>query len=229
MSALVTCHQLKVQRRGRTRLGPLDLTFAEAGTTVIMGPNGAGKTTLLRALHGIERHQGALNWKAEADTSIVFQTPIVLRRSVAQNLEYPLALRKIPKPQRAGQVAHWAERVGLGAVLERSALRLSGGEKQKLALARSLITEPQVLLLDEPCASLDPSATREIEALLHGIAERGTRIIMATHDLGQARRLARDVIVLHRGQVLESGPAPSIFSSPAHPQTAAFIAGDLME
>lgn len=222
-------HTLEVRRRGQPILGPITHDLAGQGTTLIMGPNGAGKSTLLRALHGMMRHRGTVTWPGDPRKSIVFQTPILLRRTVAQNLAYPLHLTGTPKTQITAQVDTWARRIGLTEALHRYAPRLSGGEKQKLALARALITSPQVLLLDEPCAALDPSATREIEALLTEVAAHGTRILMATHDLGQARRLATDVILLKRGQILEHGPAPDIFTAPQHPQTAAFFAGDIVE
>ncbi|MEO0390235.1 MAG: ATP-binding cassette domain-containing protein [Pseudomonadota bacterium] len=218
-----------VRRRGQAILGPVTHQLSGQGTTLIMGPNGAGKSTLLRALHGMMRHHGTITWQGDATRAIVFQRPILLRRSVAQNLAYPLQLSRLPKAQIEQATADWAGRIGLAGALDRYAPRLSGGEQQKLALARALITQPKVLLLDEPCAALDPSATREIEALLTAAAAAGTRILMATHDLGQARRLATDVIVLRRGQVLETGPAPTIFTAPERPQTAAFFAGEIVE
>ena len=217
-----------VRRAGRSVLGPVDLTIEGEGLTAVIGPNGSGKTTLLRALHGIERlSSGRLicdDAQAQSKQAFVFQTPILLRRSVAGNLAYPLRLSR-----RGGIDAHvrsWAERIGLADRLSLPANRLSGGERQKLALARALITGPALLFLDEPCASLDGQSTQEIETLLSTAAATGTRILLATHDMGQARRLADDVLFLVGGRIHETGPAAL-----ANPQTTAlraFLNGDIV-
>ena len=224
-----------VRRRGKDILGPITLEMPATGFTIVLGPNGSGKTTLLKVLHGVERISGgALTWsvpEAEARQSqaYVFQSPIMLRRSVAQNLAYPLQLAGVAKPEITNRVSDWAGRIGLAAALDRSATRLSGGEKQKLAVGRALIRQPKVLFLDEPCANLDGRSTREIEALLMGASRAGTRIIMTTHDLGQARRLASDVVFLLSGQVHERGPAATFFANPEQPETIAFLKGDIVE
>jgi len=224
-----------VKRRGQTLLGPVDLDISAQGFTIVMGPNGAGKTKLLRALHGIERlAAGKVTWQVPVgDTqdrqAFVFQAPIMLRRSVRDNLAYPLRLRGVAKSEAFARAADWAQRVGLGDALDRSAPRLSGGEKQKLALARALIGEPDILFLDEPCANLDGRATREIEAILKDAQAGGTRIVMATHDMGQARRLAEDIVFLMHGQVIERGPAQAFFAGPQTPQARALLQGDIVE
>jgi tungstate transport system ATP-binding protein len=225
----------EVRRRGRCILGPLDLELAEEGATILLGPNGSGKTTLLKVLHGVERLSGgARHWpvpeeKARPQQAYVFQSPTILRRTVAQNLAYPLQLLRRPRGEIAAEVATWAERIGLTPALDRYAPNLSGGEKQKLALARALIRQPKVLFLDEPSANLDGRATREIEALLGEVLRAGTRIVMATHDLGQARRLAGDVLFLLGGKVHERGSAEAFFAGPQTPQARAFLAGDIVE
>ncbi len=223
--------QAVVRRRGKAILGPLDLTLAREGVTIVLGPNGAGKTTLLKVLHGVERLssgrlEGAGDRSAQA---YVFQSPIMLRRSVAQNLAYPLKLQGAPKAQIDGAVQDWAARIGLADALDRPAPRLSGGEKQKLALARALIRQPDILFLDEPCANLDGRATREIEALLHEAQAQGTRIIMTTHDLGQARRLAQDVVFLLNGQIAEQSAAQLFFATPGTLEARSFLKGDIVE
>jgi tungstate transport system ATP-binding protein len=152
----------------------------------------------------------------------------VLRRSVAENLSYPLQLIKTPKSQIVAAVDHWIERIGLGAVRDDPAARLSGGERQKLAIARALIRDPAVLFLDEPCSNLDGHSTREIEALLLEAAAAGTRVIMATHDMGQARRLATDVIFMMSGQIAETGPAIDVFERPKTAGLKAFLKGDIL-
>jgi tungstate transport system ATP-binding protein len=223
----------QVTRRGKTILGPIDLEVDPVGFTMVMGPNGAGKTTLLKVLHGVERlSSGALQLGLKADReaqAYVFQSPIMLRRSVRQNLAYPLQLRGEGKAAIAEKVADWAGRIGLSDALDRPAPRLSGGEKQKLALGRALIRKPGVLFLDEPCANLDGRATREIETLLKAAHAEGTRIIMTTHDLGQARRLATDVVFLVGGRVYETAPAAQFFDTPATPEAQSFLKGDIIE
>lgn len=224
-----------VKRRGKTLLGPIDLMIGQAGFTIILGPNGSGKTTLLRALHGLERlSAGQINWQtplgqAQQQQAFVFQTPIMMRRSVRDNLAYPLQLQGAGKIAVQGAVADWAERIALQDALNRPAPQLSGGEKQKLALARALIRAPQMLFLDEPCANLDGRATREIETILQNAQADGTRILMATHDIGQAKRLASDVIFLMHGKITETGTAQNFFAGPTTAEAAALLKGDIVE
>ena len=224
-----------VKRRGNVLLGPVDLTISDRGFTIVLGPNGAGKTTLLRGLHGLERlAQGRVDWQvptqdARRRQSFVFQSPIMLRRTVLDNLTYPLTLRGEAKAIAVAQARRWADRVGLGDVCDQYAPDLSGGEKQKLALARAFITDPEIVFLDEPCASLDGRATREIETILLAAHASGTRIVMATHDIGQAKRLATEVAFMMRGAIVENGPAAAFFASPKTPQAAALLRGDIVE
>ncbi len=144
-------------------------------------------------------------------------------------MAYPLSLRKTPKPEIAARVEEVADRVGLGIALNRPARVLSGGERQKLALGRALTLRPELLFLDEPCASLDGRATREIEDVLHHEISRGRRIIMSTHNMGQARRLAQDVLFVHKGQIHEAAPADQFFNAPATKAAQAFLNGDILE
>ncbi|AML50160.1 ATP-binding cassette domain-containing protein [Falsihalocynthiibacter arcticus] len=224
-----------VSRKGKRLIGPVTHEVSGHGITIVLGPNGAGKTTFLRLMHGVERvSQGSVNWAqpveiAENSQSFVFQSPIMLRRSVEQNLMYPLDLCKTPKPEAKERAREWASRIGLLAKLDQQAPRLSGGEKQKLALARALIRRPEVLFLDEPCASLDGHATREIEKILLDTAASGTRILMATHDLGQSRRLATDVVFMLSGRIHETGPAAQFYATPKHTETKMFLNGDIVE
>lgn len=226
------CH---VRRRGKTILGPIDMAFGDAGLTIVLGPNGAGKTTLLKVLHGVERaSSGSVNWsipnaQAQQAQAYVFQRPIMLRRTVRQNLAYPLELLGLHKADIANKVAEWADHMALTDLLDRPAPRLSGGEKQKLALGRALIRTPQVLFLDEPCANLDGRSTREIETVLRRANAAGTRIIMTTHDLGQARRLASEVVFLLKGQLHETGPAQTFFAAPETAEAKAFLEGEIVE
>lgn len=225
----------ETRRHGKTLVGPVDLTLDGSGATVVIGPNGAGKTTLLNLLHGTARlHKGSIEWRVDTQTarraqSFVFQRPIMLRRSVAANLAYPLSVRRTPRGEIEKKVAHWAEQVGLAGMLDRQAPALSGGEQQKLALARALITEPELLFLDEPCASLDGPATRDIENILKTVSSEGTCLILATHDMGQARRLADQVIFLRGGKIAETAPAPRFFDHPITSEASAFLNGDIVE
>jgi tungstate transport system ATP-binding protein len=159
----------------------------------------------------------------------VFQTPIMLRRSVFENLTYPLLLRKTPKAQANHRAEQWLDRIDLRALMQVPATRLSGGEKQKLALARALITEPEMLFLDEPCASLDGKTTFEIESLLQNCVVGGTTIMMSTHDLGQAKRLAKNIYFLNKGTLESVQSAKTFFIKPLSQNASKFIVGDIVE
>jgi len=234
MAMSVDLQGITVKRRGKAILGPVDLSLGGQGFTMVIGPNGAGKTTLLKVLHGVERTSGGtITWSEAADIAqqsqaYVFQSPIMLRRTVRQNLAYPLKLIGASKSEIETRVTTWAERIGLTDALNRPAPRLSGGEKQKLALGRALIREPKVLFLDEPCANLDGRSTRDIEALLLTAHANGTRIIMTTHDLAQCRRLASDVVFLLNGGIHEQGEASAFFAEPKTQEALSFLKGDIL-
>jgi len=227
-------HGVELRRGGRRILGPVSLTLAAGGVTVVMGPNGAGKTSLLRVLHGIERiTAGSVVWQGaqaqvRARQAFVFQAPIMMRRSVLDCIAYPLRLDGMRRAPARARAAEAAARVGLGGLLGQHAPFLSGGEKQKLALARALIRAPEVLFLDEPCANLDGRATRDIEAILLAARDQGTRIVMSTHDLGQARRLADDVLFVYEGRVVDAAPRAAFFAAAQSPQAQAYLKGDLL-
>jgi len=210
------------------------LTLEEGPPSLVIGPNGAGKSTLLRLLHGLlAPSAGRLAWCGTAPDparrqAMVFQRPVLLRRSVASNVEYPLRLLPLSREERRRRNAEALDLVGLAALAGRPARRLSGGEQQRLALARAAALRPELLFLDEPCASLDPAATRQVEEIVATLARRGTKIVMTTHDLGQARRLAGEILFLHRGRLLERAPAPAFFATPATAEAAAFLRGELL-
>ncbi len=210
-------------------------TFAHGLCTVIVGPNGAGKSLLLRLCHGLVRpSSGKITWQGAKGRdpgpfqAMVFQRPVMLRRSVRANVDYALALRGIPKSERRAAVHDALEWTGLSHLRESPARVLSGGEQQRLALARVWALDPEVLFLDEPTASLDPAATHTIEELIHAIGAAGTRLIMTTHDLGQARRMADEVVFMHRGRVLEKSPAATFFAKPENEAAQAFLRGELL-
>ena len=218
---------------GKALLSDITLSIEAGRRLVVLGPNGAGKSLFLRLCHGlIEPTSGRRLWangaaRAEAQ-AMVFPRPILLRRSVAANLEYPLALRGLARNLRRALVARTLDRFGLTPLAERPARLLSGGEQQRLALARAWAMEPQVLFLDEPSSALDPSATRIIEEMIESIATEGIAIVMSTHDLGQARRLAEEVAFMHRGRLIEKKSAADFFAGPEAPEARAFLAGDLI-
>ncbi|MFD0979158.1 ATP-binding cassette domain-containing protein [Tropicimonas aquimaris] len=237
MSSLfpVVLEGAETARRGQVLAGPVNLTLGGQGICVVLGPNGAGKTSLLRLMHGAARlTAGSIRWscptsKARRAQAFVFQRPVMLRRTVLENLAYPLRIRGVRRREAMQRATDWAGRVGLGGMLDRQATVLSGGEQQKLALARALIAEPALLFLDEPCASLDGRAMREIEEILVAARASGTRLILSTHDMGQARRLADEVVFMLHGKVHETGPAQTFFNHPATPEARAFLHGDIVE
>ncbi len=203
--------------------------------TVVLGPNGAGKSLLLRLCHGLlQPSAGMIAWAGAAPAmarrcqAMVFQRPVLLRRSTAANITYVLLLQGLPRCQRRAVMTEMLEQAGLLSLATRPARVLSGGEQQRLALARAWALQPQVLFLDEPTASLDPAATRAVEALLEHIHHTGTKIIMTTHDLGQARRLADEVLFLSHGRLVEYATAPAFFSNPQSKEAAAFLEGKLL-
>jgi tungstate transport system ATP-binding protein len=219
---------------GVTVLDEISLTLGPGAPTVLIGPNGSGKTTLLRAAMGlIPATRGRITW-AGRETSppdrraILFQRPVMLRRSAAGNVRYALAAASVPRSRRAQRAAELLADVGLEGLERRPARRLSGGEQQRLALARALARDPALLLLDEPAASLDPAATKAIEDIVRAVTARGVKVVMSTHDLGQAKRLAGDVVLLHRGRLIESGPAAEFFANPRTQEARTFIAGELL-
>ncbi|MFO0989863.1 MAG: ATP-binding cassette domain-containing protein [Alphaproteobacteria bacterium] len=213
-------------------LSGVSLTLDAGTRTVILGPNGAGKSVLLRLCHGLLRPSaGTIAWQGAAGrrrpAAPVFQRPVMLRRSVRGNVEYGLKLAGIGAAERRAIALQRLEAVGLARLAARPARRLSGGEQQRVALARAWALDPALLFLDEPTASLDPAATRLVEAIVQAMHEAGTKIVMTTHDLGQARRLADEIVFLHRGRVVERGPAARFFAAPKSPEAAAFMRGEL--
>jgi tungstate transport system ATP-binding protein len=199
-----------------TLLKRVSLTILPGAPTLIIGPNGAGKTSLLRLCMGLTApSSGRISWggrgnRAPGRRAILFQRPVMLRRTTAANIAYALAQAGIPRQQRARRVAALLQRVGLSE------------------LAQRLARDPEILLLDEPTANLDPAATRGVEEIILLAAQSGIKIVMASHDLGQLRRLAGEVIFMVRGALCERGPAKDFFDQPATPEAAAFLRGDLV-
>jgi len=241
MSSRDTILPLEIRRLvfeidGTRLLHDIDLTLAAGKRTVILGPNGAGKSLLLRLSHGLmEPTSGEIVWRGAGTRerpirkqAMVFQRPVMLRRSALANLTHTMKVRGVPRGERHERAHAALALAGLSRLAERPARAMSGGEQQRLALARAWTSEPQVLFLDEPTASLDPAASRSVETLIGGFHAAGTKIVMATHDLGQARRLADEVVFLHKGRLLEHTPADEFFDNPRTDEGRAFVAGELL-
>ena len=217
-----------------TILDRISLSLEPGAPTVLIGPNGSGKTTLIRVGMGLcYPTSGSVTWGGRAQSdgerrAMVFQRPIMLRRTVAANVAFALAAAGMTRNEQSERVADLLRRVGLEGFALRSARRLSGGEQQRLALARALARDPEILFLDEPTASLDPAATKAVEDIVRLIAARGIKIVMATHDVGQARRLAGEIVFLVRGRIVEHAPTERFFTLPSTPEAAAFLRGDLV-
>ncbi|MDF2766514.1 MAG: transporter ATP-binding protein [Rhodospirillales bacterium] len=220
---------------GKALIEEVSLEIAAGPRTVVLGPNGAGKSLILRLCHGLIRPtSGRIGWlgpdgaRARLHQAMVFQRPVMLRRSARANIDYALSVRGIRSEERRRRIGEALAETGLADLADRPARVLSIGEQQRLALARAWALHPQVLFLDEPTASLDPAATRAVEEIVLRIHASGTKIVMTTHDLGQARRIADEVLFLHRGRLVEQAPAAEFFHAPRTQEAAAFIKGELL-
>lgn len=213
-------------------LRDVTLEIGSGAPTLLLGPNGSGKSTLIKlGMRLMAPTAGRITFGGRSSTNaarsaIVFQKPVMLRRSAGANIAF--ALSAAGRPADMATVARLLAQVGLAGLEDRPARRLSGGEQQRLALARALARAPEVLFLDEPTASLDPAATKAVEDIVTRIAAEGVKIVMATHDLGQARRLAGEVVFLARGRIVERGVSPQFFTSPSTDEARRFLAGDLV-
>jgi len=219
---------------GRAVVDRVSATLEAGSRTVILGANGAGKSVLMRLCHGmLAPSSGRLRWHrteaagAPRRQAMVFQRAVLLRRSTVANVVLALRINGVPRRERQAVAMQALARVGLGALADRPARVLSGGEQQRLALARAWALAPEVLFLDEPTANLDPGATREVETVIQAIHEAGTKIVLITHNLGQARRLADEILYMDRGRLAERAPVERFFAQPATAEAAAFLQGEL--
>jgi tungstate transport system ATP-binding protein len=214
-------------------LDGVSLTLHRGDCVAVVGPNGAGKTTLLRLLHGLVAPSAGVRTAhghggRAPVVAMLFQRPFLLRLSVRRNVLVSLWLRGVPRRERAARCQRALERVGLATLAERPALALSGGQQQRLALARAWALQPDVLFLDEPTASLDPSAKREVEAAIESLACDGVTVVMSTHNLGQAKRLCARVLYVEQGRVAADEPVERFFDPERPPPAAAtFLKGEL--
>ena len=219
---------------GRQIIDDVSFWIGSSGRTVILGPNGAGKSVMLRLCHGLlTPTRGEIRWgnlsvaDVREQQAMASQQPVLLRRTVTGNLLHVLRVKGVSRSERQALVDAALEQAGLAGLGGRAARTLSGGQQQRLAIARAFVLRPKVLLLDEPTANLDPAAVRGVEELIGAIGAAGTKILMTTHDIAQARRLAADVVFLNHGRLLEHAPATEFFASPKDPVAAGFLAGEL--
>ncbi|GGD09073.1 ATP-binding cassette domain-containing protein [Aureimonas glaciei] len=240
MKASVTTSNLPLTLEGvvlrigdTTILDHVGLTIRPGPPTLLVGPNGSGKSSLLRLCMGLERPSaGRILWGGRTDCAaarqaMLFQRPVMLRRSAADNIAYALAKAGVDKRDRSARIEALLARVGLTHRAGHSARTLSGGEQQRLALARALAREPEILFLDEPTANLDPASSRIVEAIVRESAAAGIKVVMASHDLAQVKRLAGDVLFLDRGRLREQKTVTEFFDTQMSPASAAFVRGDL--
>lgn len=224
---------LRYEVDGTSLIKDISFTLNSGTRTIILGHNGAGKSILLRLCHGlIAPTGGKITWSGPAaeparHQAMVFQRPVMLRRTAAENVDFALRMRGVPRAERRRQVVDALKQTRLHRHADRQARTLSFGEQQRLALARAWAMKPDILFLDEPTASLDPAVTRSIEDLINLIHDAGTKIVMSTHDLGQAKRLADEILFLHRGRLVIHAPAGDILSTPKNEEVRAFIDGEL--
>jgi tungstate transport system ATP-binding protein len=212
----------------------INFSHSNPGISAILGPNGAGKSLLLSLIHGvIKPNTGAITWggraadKTKMDRGFVFQKPIVLRRSVRDNIAYPLKTLRNDGNLRGHDIDQMLELSQLTTLAHQPAANLSGGEAQRMAIARALITHPITLLLDEPCSNLDPASTKLIESMIHNFVAEGGNVLISTHDLAQARRLADEVWFMESGRLLEHGRADQFFDAPSTKQAKDYLGGHL--
>lgn len=217
---------------GKTIIDRVSVDIGAGPRTVILGPNGAGKSVLMRLCHGLlTPTSGSIIWRGAGGGSrrqaMVFQRPVMLRRSALANVVYGLKLAGFAPEECTLRAHDVLEAVGLAQVAERPARVLSGGEQQRVALARAWALGPEVLFLDEPTANLDPGATRDVESLIGQIRAGGAKIVMTTHNLGQAKRLGDEILFLNQGRLVERSSGDQFFAKPASAEADAFIRGEL--
>ena len=232
----LTVEGLRFSAGGERLIDDVSFTLPRGGVTALIGPNGAGKSLLMRLCHGLIPPEAGRIAYANGDRDVagrrrhvmVFQRPVMLRRSARANLDHALAAVGCARADRGRRTDAALAHFGLSSLAGRPARLLSGGEQQRLAIARAWALAPELVYLDEPTSALDPGATRQIETMLATLRAEGVTLMLSTHDLGQARRLADHVLMLHRGRLVESAPADAFFAGPRTDIARAFVAGDLL-
>ena len=231
MSPLVV-ENVSFEKNKTLLLDRINLSLNDNLCTILLGPNGAGKSLLMRICHSILKPtSGIVKYPAGnnvCNQAMVFQRPVLLKRSAIANIKFALNLKGVPKVQQDSRAQIALERTGIAHHAHTHALFLSAGEQQRLALARAWSTQPNLLFLDEPTANLDPTATFAVEKIVHDICDEGTHVFMATHDMLQAKRLAKEVVFMHKGQIIEKSAASSFFSHPKSDAAKQFLKGNLL-
>ena len=229
MAPLFSLHGVSVQFGQVQALSGCTLQVKPGERLALVGSNGSGKSTLLRTLHGLLRPtSGTLESDHHMRQAMLFQRPYMLRTSVLNNVALGLFLRGIKWQQARGEALEAIERVGLTELAQRNAKGLSGGQQQRVAMARAWALKPQVLLLDEPTASLDPAAKREVEHLMAEFSSAGMTLIFSSHNLGQVKRLASRVIYLEHGYVVADRSTHDFFNTPLPAAAENFLKGELV-
>jgi tungstate transport system ATP-binding protein len=230
----LTLDDVVFEAGGRRIIDGVSVSLDRCGRTVLLGPNGAGKSVLLRLCHGLlQPTSGEVRWNSDEieggrrRQAMVFQRPVMLRRSALANVTYALKLAHVAPAERGRRATEALSKVGLESVAYRSARVLSGGEQQKLALARVWALHPEILFLDEPTASLDPGAANEVENVIAALHAAGTKIVLVTHNLGQAHRLGDEILFLYQGRLVERTPVGRFFKEPSSSEAARFLDGEL--
>jgi len=232
----ISGQDLFVRRKGRVLLDVEQITVGGHGTTVLVGPNGAGKSLLLHILAGLKApDRGRVLWNGEAPSrgrycrfGMVLQSAVLLRRSALANVAFALRAVGHDRGEAHERAVRALRDADLTALATASARVLSGGERQRLALVRALAAQPDVLFLDEPTSSLDPASLLAIEAMVQAASGRGTRIVLIAHDLAQARRIGDEIMLMHRGRIVEKAPTDRFFDAPQSAEAAAFVAGRIL-
>jgi tungstate transport system ATP-binding protein len=229
----LTVDRLTFSSKGKKIINNITFQTKSNGITFIIGPHGAGKTLTLRMIHGILKPDcGTILWgktppipEVRKRQSMLFQSPILLRRSVSANIEFVLKQRNLYSKEKCDALLHEAR---LSDKASLPAQILSGGEKKRLALIRALATEPEILLLDEPTANLDPVSIFEIEKIITATSQKGIKIFLVSHDINHAKRLADHVIFLYSGTVIEQSAASDFFRKPQHSIAQNYLDGKIV-
>ncbi len=225
---MISMHEVSIRFGAVQALNGVSIAVARGEFVALVGPNGSGKTTLLRAMHGLLRLRGRRELATEARRqAMVFQRPFMLRLTVRNNLRLALWLAGVPRADWGARIAAALERVSLQGLEDRPARALSGGQQQRLALARAWAVQPALLFLDEPTASLDPAAKKEVETLLAGFAADGMTLVMSTHNLGQAKRLATRVVYVEGGEIHADLPTAQFFGGGLTGRAQQFLKGEM--
>lgn len=232
----ITGERLKIERSGRLVLNIPQVQLGQFKSTAIVGPNGAGKSLLVKSLSALlVPDSGVIKWNSTpADNNrrsrvgLLLQRPVLLNRTALKNLTYALRAAGVDRQQAVEQARMALETAGLGAVVDVSAQRLSGGEQQRLALARALALKPDMLFLDEATANVDPASTQAIEEQLKRAVNDGLTIVFVSHDMGQVKRMADEVILMHQGQIVEQSLRVDFFEHTVNPITRAWLAGEIL-